>query len=221
MEFLEVFKGRRSIRSYKPDPVARDVIDEILAEARWCPSWANTQPWEVVVVQGDALEKFKSGQLENLASQAQSKPDIPIPDKFPSKLHERVMQVGISCLEAKGIGKEDREEKNQYFQEMYTLFGAPVMLLFLLDEQLNLPYGMMDMGIFMTGVSLIATAKGLGTLFLSTLIQYPDLLRTIFAIPENKKVVMGLAMGYPDESDPINRFERQRIAVEDLVTWMD
>jgi len=86
---------------------------------------------------------------------------------------------------------------------------------------LNLPYAMMDIGIFMTGVSLIATEKGLGTLFLSTVIRYPDLLRTLFAIPENKKVVMGFAMGYPDESDPINRFERQRIAVEDFVTWME
>jgi nitroreductase len=52
-------------------------------------------------------------------------------------------------------------------------------------------------------------------------IRYPDLLRTLFAIPEDKKVVMGFAMGYPDESDPINRFERQRIAVEDFVTWME
>ncbi len=221
MEFLEVFKGRRSIRGYKPDPVPREVIDEILAEARWCPSWTNTQAWEVVVVQGDALEKFKTGQLEKLASQAQSKPDVPTPEKFPSKWHQRVIQVGISCLNAKGIGKEDREEKNRYFQEMFTLFGAPVMLLFLLDDQLNLPYGMMDVGIFMTGVSLLATAKGLGTLFLSTVIRYPDLLRTLFAIPENKKVIMGIAMGYPDESDPINRFERQRIAVEDFVTWLD
>lgn len=221
MEFLEVFKSRRSIRNYKPDPVPRAVIDEILAEARWCPSWANTQPWEVVAVQGDALEKFKTGQLEKLASQAQGVPDIPTPEKFPPKWHQRVMQVGISCLKAKGIGKEDHEKKNQYFQEMFTLFGAPVMLLFLLDEELNLPYAMMDIGIFMTGVSLIATAKGLGTLFLSTVIRYPDLLRTLFAIPENKKVVMGFAMGYPDESDPINRFERQRIAVEDLVTWME
>ena len=221
MEFLEVFKGRRSIRGYKPDPVPREVIDEILTEARWCPSWANTQAWEVVVVQGDTLEKFKAGQLEKLASQAQSKPDVPTPEKFPPKWHQQVIQVGISCLDAKGIGKEDREEKNRYFQEMFTLFGAPVMLLFLLDDQLNLPYGMMDVGIFMTGVSLLATAKGLGTLFLSTVIRYPDLLRTLFAIPENKKVIMGIVMGYPHESDPINRFERQRIAVEDFVTWLN
>jgi nitroreductase len=104
---------------------------------------------------------------------------------------------------------------------MFTLFGAPVMLLFMLDDQLELPYGMMDIGIFMTGVCLIAKEKGLGTLILSTVIRYPDLFRTLMPIPTNKRVVMGIAMGYADESVPINQFERQRIPTEDFVTWVD
>jgi nitroreductase len=220
MEFMEVFKGRRSIRCYKPDPVPRELIEEILSESRWCPSWANTQPWEVMVVQGEILEKFKEGQIEKVKVHAPHASDVATPEKFPPKWHDRVVAIGKSCLTARGIGREDRDARNQYYAEMFTLFGAPVMLLFMLDDQLELPYGMMDIGIFMTGVCLIAKEKGLGTLVLSTVIRYPDLFRSLMPIPTNKKVVMGIAMGYADESAPINQFGRERIAVEDFVTWI-
>jgi nitroreductase len=33
--------------------VPREVISKILKAARWSPSWGNTQPWELVVVQGE------------------------------------------------------------------------------------------------------------------------------------------------------------------------
>ncbi|UCF89777.1 MAG: nitroreductase, partial [Desulfobacterales bacterium] len=217
---MEVFKGRRSIRKFKPDPVPRALIEEILSESRWCPSWANTQPWEVMVVQGAALEKFNTGQIAKLAAQASQQTDIPTPQKFPAKWHQRVSEVGKSCLAAEGIGKDDHDKKNKYFTRMFTLFGAPVMLLFMLDDQLELPYGMMDMGIFIAGVCLIAEEKGLGTLVLSTVIRYTDLLRSILPIPENKKVLMGMAMGYADKDASVNRFERKRIPVEEFVTWM-
>jgi nitroreductase len=221
MEFLDAYKGRRSIRSYKAEPVSRSLIEEILSETRWCPSWANTQPWEVLVVQGETLEKFKKGQLERLVAMAEQKTDVPTPGKFPPKWHERVMQVGMSCFEAEGITRNDKDKKNKYFGDMFTLFGAPAMLLFMLDDQLDLPYGMLDIGIFMSGVCLVAREKGLGTLILSTVISYQDLLRSVLSIPENKQVVMGMAMGYPDDTAPINHFERQRIGLEDFVTWLD
>jgi len=221
MEFIEVFKGRRSIRSFKPDPVPRELIEEVLSESRWCSSWANTQPWEVMVVQGEILEKFRKGQIEKVSVRAQHQPDVTTPEKFPPKWNERVMQIGKSCLDAKGIGREDRDARNQYYGEMFTLFGSPVMLLFMLDDQLELPYGMLDIGIFMTGVCLVAKDKGLGTLILSTVIRYPDLLRSLFQVPENKRVVMGIAMGYADDSAAINQFERHRIPLEDFVTWVE
>jgi hypothetical protein len=71
-----------------------------------------------------------------------------------------VVQIGKSCLNAKGIGREDRDARDLNYAEMYTLFGASAMLLFMLDIQLELSYGMMDIGIFMTGVCLLAKEKG-------------------------------------------------------------
>lgn len=48
--FMELVRGRRSVRKYEDRAVAPELLDEILEAARWAPSWANTQCWEIVVV---------------------------------------------------------------------------------------------------------------------------------------------------------------------------
>jgi nitroreductase len=53
--FLELVKKRRSIRSFKPDPVPDEAIDRIIEVARWAPSGFNLQPWEFVVVKKEEL----------------------------------------------------------------------------------------------------------------------------------------------------------------------
>ena len=62
MELAAAIKGRRSIRKFKPQNVPKTVITEILEEARWSPSWGNTQPWDLYVLTGKTLAKFKIGR---------------------------------------------------------------------------------------------------------------------------------------------------------------
>ncbi len=50
-EFMEVLKGRRSIRNHVVDKdVPEEMLEQLFEAVRWSPSWANTQCWEVVVV---------------------------------------------------------------------------------------------------------------------------------------------------------------------------
>jgi|SRR5690554_5496347 len=51
MEFLELAKKRRSLRSYKPDPVEKEKLEYVLECARWAPSWKNLQCWRLIVVE--------------------------------------------------------------------------------------------------------------------------------------------------------------------------
>ena len=44
MQFDDVVRGRRSIRGYKPDPVPRALIEEIIGLAMRSPSSMDTQP---------------------------------------------------------------------------------------------------------------------------------------------------------------------------------
>ena len=43
MEFTEVLQNRRSIRKYTSQPVTQEQIEEIIALARFAPSWKNSQ----------------------------------------------------------------------------------------------------------------------------------------------------------------------------------
>jgi iodotyrosine deiodinase len=49
-EFLELMRGRRSVRHFAPDPVPRELIENALRAAGTAPSGANQQPWSFVVV---------------------------------------------------------------------------------------------------------------------------------------------------------------------------
>jgi nitroreductase len=53
--YHRIVDERRSVRSFLPDPVPRDVLDRCLESARRAPSSSNLQPWEFVVVEDRAL----------------------------------------------------------------------------------------------------------------------------------------------------------------------
>ena len=57
MTTLDAIYTRRSIRSYKPDPVDRPVIEEVLQAAAWAPSWKNSQTVRYVVMDTPQAKK--------------------------------------------------------------------------------------------------------------------------------------------------------------------
>lgn len=57
MEFYEVIRNRRSVRKYKPDAIPEDVLERVLEAFRAAPSWANRQPWELVLVTDPEIKK--------------------------------------------------------------------------------------------------------------------------------------------------------------------
>ncbi len=56
MEFYEVVNKRRSIRSYKNDPVEDDKLGRILNAARLAPTAANKQPLSLIVVKNETIK---------------------------------------------------------------------------------------------------------------------------------------------------------------------
>lgn len=58
--FREHLQGRRSVRDFSPQPVPREVIEEILRAAGTAPSGANKQPWTFVAVRdGDVKRRIR------------------------------------------------------------------------------------------------------------------------------------------------------------------
>ena len=57
MEIKECILGRRSIRSFKETPIDESVLEEIISEASFSPSWKNTQITRYVAVKDSALKE--------------------------------------------------------------------------------------------------------------------------------------------------------------------
>jgi nitroreductase len=57
MDFYEVIKTRRSVRSYKKDPIPDDVLKRVLNAARIAPSGNNRQPWKFIIIKDEERKK--------------------------------------------------------------------------------------------------------------------------------------------------------------------
>ena len=63
MSLLDVIFRRRSIRSYKKEPIPDEVLRNILEAGRLAPSADNAQPWHFIVVTDSRIkEKLSRGR---------------------------------------------------------------------------------------------------------------------------------------------------------------
>ncbi|MEA3360270.1 MAG: nitroreductase family protein, partial [Thermodesulfobacteriota bacterium] len=69
-------------------------------------------------------------------------------------------------------------------------------------------------------IALAAPELGLGTCIMRAIVDYPEHLRKIAGIPESKRIIIGLAVGYPDWDYPIARIKTAREKIENLVTFV-
>jgi len=62
-DLMDSIKERRSIRKYEQRPVPETELRQVLEAIRWAPSWANTQCWEVLVVQDPEMKEKLQGTV--------------------------------------------------------------------------------------------------------------------------------------------------------------
>jgi nitroreductase len=220
MELRETIRNRRSIRQFLAKPVSEDIIRELITDTLWSPSWGNTQPWEVVVASGQKLEEFKKKNQEALLAGKETATDIPMPQVWPDDYLLRYKELGKSVLGSLSIAREDKEARLKHFFKMFGFFDAPAAILVAVDKNLALEYAMLDAGIFLQTFCLLAHDRGLGTCILAAMVSYPEIARELFSIPENKLLVMGAALGWPDPDAPVNCFERERGSLDEFVRWV-
>jgi len=193
MDIVEAVRSRKSIRAFKPDPVPRDVLEEIMELALRAPSWGNTQPWEFVIASGSRLDEIKQAFTDKTGELPS--PDLSTPAGFPEPFDTRRRAVGIKLFEIIGIKREDREQRR--------LWGWPVF----------------DCGSVAENIMLLATGYGLGTIPEIQAALYPDVLRKVLAIPDSKLIVLGIAIGYPDWDNPVNKLHSEREPLDNVATW--
>jgi nitroreductase len=222
MDITTAIKERKSVRAFKPDPVPQSILKEIMELALRAPSWANTQPWEFVIAAGAKLEEIKQGFVASLDEE--SKLDIARPWNFPEPYASRIGKLMGTEQKIKGVEREDREGRGWWRQQGLKNYGAPAVIYILIDrafyfqEEIN-AWLLFDCGLVAENIMLLATARGLATVAQAQAVQYPDILRQTLGVPESKLFVIGIAIGYPDDKDPINGFRSERESLESVAKW--
>ena len=222
--FLNTLLNRRSTRAFLDQPVSETQLRELLMMAAHAPSAGNTQPWEIIVAQGKPLDEIKNKNEHLFLSGAPQRAEVSnrfnvtnVTEAWPPTLARRYQNRGRKILEAKGIERHDKAARHRFYCEMYRYFEAPVVLLLGFDKQLPEGYTMFDLGLFTQAFCLAAEASGLGTCIEAVGVFYPDVLRAHLPIPEHLHLALSVAVGYPDTSVPINRFERDTAPLNEWV----
>jgi nitroreductase len=144
-----------------------------------------------------------------------------MPEKWPEAMKGRYGELGKIVLHTLGIPREDKEARNRYYLGMTGLFEAPCLLLACIPRDLQVEYAMLDIGLIVQTVCLLAHDRGLGSCIMAAAVLYPDIIRNIAGIPDDRRVVVGVALGYPDDSYPLNHFDRPRGQSKDFTHWID
>ncbi|MDX2234142.1 MAG: nitroreductase [Hyphomonadaceae bacterium] len=221
MQYDDVVLGRRSIRGFKPDPVSRETIREIIALAMRAPSSLNTQPWNFYVVSGAPLDRIRAGNTErNLAGVPESR-EFRSHGAYAGAHRERQVEIAVQLFAAMGIDRHDTEKRKDWVLRGFRQFDAPVSIVVTYDRAIHggdiAPF---DCGAVTNALVNAAWSRGLGCVINSQGIMQSPVVREHARIPDDQVIMICVAMGYPDETFPANAVVSRRKSVEEAAVFV-
>ena len=188
MNVIEALESRTSIRAFKPDPVSRETILKILQAATRSPSWANTQPWEIYVAAGEAL----------------------------NTLQKRIAALMADRSKIPGVTPPGQDMRQAMMERNYRFFDAPAVVYLCMDRALT-PWSVFDIGMLSQSIMLAAQEYGVDSIPAVMLVAFPDLIRAELDIPPDLLVLFGIGLGYRDAQQPTNQLRTARRPLDEVV----
>jgi nitroreductase len=221
MDIMEAIHRRKSIRGFKTDPVSKDVLTRILEAGVRAPSAMNTQPWEFVVVTGDVLNGLREAIVEKLNRNEPMHPDHEVVSWSNESIYRtRQIELAKKIFTLMGIPREDKKKRAAWMERGFRFFDAPAAIVLLTDKSLSDTGPLLDLGAAMQNICLAALHFGLGTCVEDQGVLYPKVLREVLQIPDSKKIIIAIAIGYPDEGFPANALTSGREPLDRNTRWM-
>ena len=216
----EAVRSRHSARAFLDRPVERALIEEILTLAARAPSGGNLQPWHLDVLTGEALEALKSIVHERLAADPNGEPPpfAVYPSPLPEPWHARRFENGEALYASIGIPREDRPARRAQFARNYDFFGAPVGLFFSIGRLFDRPQWA-HLGMFIENVMLLAEERGVATCAQESWAAVHETVERFLAMPAERMLYCGMALGYADRDHPINCWRTDRAPLADYATF--
>jgi nitroreductase len=194
VEFDEVVRRRRMVRSYEPDrPVPPEIVDKIVKHALRAPSAGFSQGWGFLVLQEPADRELYWSTLADADEEA---------DSWLRRL--RGAPLIIVALSNKSVYLDRYAQADKGWTDR--------------DESLwPVPYWYIDTGFASLLMHLTAVNEGLGSCFIGLPVGTIQAFKTAFGVPEEYTPIGALTVGYraPDKRSPSLR--RGHRPVDDVV----
>jgi nitroreductase len=216
MHVDDAIKSRISIRAFKPDPVPEALVREIIDVARFAPSGGNLQPWRVIAVAGEELDRVVEIAKANLPGAIGER--FVYPPNLWEPYRSRRFKVGEDMYALLGVPREDKPGRLRQFARNYEFFGAPVGFFFIIDKRMG--YGQWaHLGMFMQSLALAAQARGLATCMQEAWATLRTPLAAHFGLDDNEMIYCGMALGHADMSAPVNTLRSERAEVDEIAVF--
>jgi len=218
VDIIEAINARKSIRAYKPDPVPRAVLEEILRAATRTPSGINIQPWEFIVLVGEALEKVKQANVARFNAREAPSMGMWTGGNYEGIYRDRQVAMAIQLNELLGIAREDREKRLEWRRGGFRFFDAPAAIIIAMEKSLGTGQ-LFAIGSVTQTIALAALKYGLGTCIMAQGVSYPQVIQEVTGVSDSKQLVIALSIGYPDWNAPANKIYTTREPLEKITTW--
>lgn len=218
MSVVETLQKRVSTRAFLDKPVPQETLNTIFESAQLSPSNCNVQPWQTYVVSGEKKDLLKDKLLNALMS-GKPNPDFDWEVRYEGIHRDRQFGSANALYGAMDIAREDKQARQMAMMRNWTFFDAPHVVFFTMDKYLNI-MGAVDIGIYAQTLSLLLTEHGLSSCMQGALGQFPDPVREILGLPEERGVLFGMSFGYADEQAAVNTARTVREPLENSVTFV-
>jgi len=183
-DLLELMSSQGTVRHFKSTPVPEGHLEKILQAARWAPSGANTQPWDLIVVKNPEL-KEEIAHIFLESHQRAKKEDKEFPYDTGEELRRRFTDPPILIV----VCADTR------FMKAYPKVGYREQILDV------------SMGAAIQNMMLAANALGLGLSWGTVDTLNRDKLGKLLGVPTHSRILEVLQLGYPAARAP-PRFRR-------------
>jgi nitroreductase len=219
MDFVEALETRGSRRAFLKKQIDQATVEKIVTVANRCPSYMNTQPWELYIVAGKEKNELANRLFSDISNGAPLAPDLPFPASWPAPHDERAKRSRMRRFKLLGIDPEkDQDKVAAGYRNNFKFFDAPCVIFVAMDRTLT-SWSVFDCGAFVHGFLLAAHAEGLGGCPQAFPTGYSKTIRSQLNIPDQMAIVLCIALGYPDLALPVNQYRSLRRELSEFVRW--
>ena len=217
----DAINTRQSVRAFLPTPVERATVEQLLKLAGRSASGSNIQPWRVRVIAGAVKQRlteaiFEAVKRDGFEPYQREWNYYPVNWREPFLARRR--KIGWDMYSLLGVAKGDFEGTQRARMRNYEFFGAPVGMIFTLDEDLEIG-SWLDLGIYLGTLMIAARGHGLHTCPQAAFADFHKIIRPLLNIPEKEVIICGMALGHIDPDAPVNKLATERAPLGDFASF--